>query len=67
MYLQLGYRFNQTWDATFDVFNLFDSQDSDIDYYYVSRLPGEPAAGVADRHTHQTEPRELRGGVTMHF
>ena len=40
---------------------------ADIDYYYVSRLPGEPAAGVADRHTHQSEPRELRGGVTAHF
>ena len=67
VYLQLGYRFSKTWDATFDVFNLLDSQDADIDYYYVSRLPGEPATGVADRHTHQTEPRELRGGITAHF
>ena len=67
VYLQFGYRFNKTWEATFNVFNLLDSQDADIDYYYVSRLPGEPASGVADRHTHQTEPRELRGGVTAHF
>ena len=67
LYLQLGYRFNKTWEATLDVFNLLDSQDSDIDYYYDSRLPGEPAAGVSDRHAHQSEPRELRGGVTMHF
>ena len=67
VYLQLGYHFNPRLELTFDVFNLLDSQDADIDYYYVSRLPGEPAAGVADRHTHQTEPRELRGGVTYHF
>ena len=67
VYLQFGYKFSKTWEATFNVFNLLDSQDADIDYYYVSRLPGEPAAGVADRHTHQTEPRELRGGVTAHF
>lgn len=67
VYLQLGYRFNETWEATLDVFNLLDAQDSDIDYYYVSRLPGEPTEGVADRHTHQSEPRELRGGITMHF
>ena len=67
VYLQFGYRFNKTWDATFDVFNLFDSQDADIDYYYVSRLRGEPAAGITDIHTHQSEPRELRGGVTAHF
>ncbi len=67
VYLQLGYRFNKTWEATLDVFNLLDSQDADIDYYYVSRLPGEPASGVPDRHTHQSEPRELRGGITAHF
>ena len=28
---------------------------------------GPNAGGVADRHTHQSEPRELRGGVTLHF
>ena len=67
VYLQLGYKFSRTWEVNFDVFNLLDSQDSDIDYYYVSRLPGEPAAGVNDIHTHPSEPRELRGGVTMHF
>ena len=66
-YLQTGYHFSKTWEVTFDIFNLLDSQDADIDYYYVSRLPGEPAAGVADRHTHQSEPRELRGGITAHF
>ena len=48
-------------------FNLLDSQDSDINYYYASRLPGEPAGGVNDIHTHQSEQRELRGEVTMHF
>ena len=67
VYLQLGYKFNQSWEVNFDVFNLLDSQDSDIDYYYTSRLSGEPAEGVNDIHTHQTEPREFRGGVTLHF
>ncbi len=67
VYLQLGYRFNKSWELSFDIFNLLDSQDSDIDYYYASRLRGEPAEGVDDIHTHQTEPRELRGGLTLHF
>ncbi len=67
VYLQTGYRFGNHWDMNFSVFNLFNAHDSDIDYYYVSRLPGEPAAGVADIHTHPVEPRELRGGVTYHF
>ena len=35
-----------------EVFNLLNAAASDIDSYYVSRLPGEPADGVADIHTH---------------
>ena len=44
-----------------DVFNLFNNrQASQIDYFYVSRLPGEPLAGVADRHFHPVEPLAFR-------
>src|SRR5580704_5510151 len=32
--------------------NIFNSLGDDIDYYYASRLPGEPAAGVMDQHLH---------------
>ena len=35
-------------------------QDSDIDYYYASRLPGEPAGGVDDIHFHPAAPRTAR-------
>ncbi len=48
-------------------FNLLGSRASDIDYFYVSRLPGEPAAGVADRHTHPLEPRALRLSLSLSF
>jgi hypothetical protein len=37
---------------------------SDIDYFYTSRLPGEPAGGVDDIHTHPAEPREFRLSIT---
>jgi outer membrane receptor protein involved in Fe transport len=43
-----------------DAYNLFDAQDSDIDYLYASRLPGEPADGVDDRHFHPAIPRSFR-------
>ncbi|WP_219918613.1 TonB-dependent receptor [Rhodanobacter sp. PCA2] len=43
-----------------DVLNLLDSDDHDIDYWYASRLPGEPAAGVEDTHFHPMAPRSLR-------
>ncbi|MFS2318285.1 TonB-dependent receptor [Maricaulis sp. D1M11] len=49
-----------------DVFNLFDSADADITYFYESRLSGE-AAGVEDRHLRSVEPRQLRASVTWHF
>ena len=44
-----------------------DAKASEIDYYYTSRLPGEPAGGVNDIHTKPVEPREFRIGVTVVF
>jgi outer membrane receptor protein involved in Fe transport len=64
---QLGYKFNETWTATVDVLNLFDERSSDIDYYYTSRLRGEPSAGVDDRHTHPNEPRSVRLTISARF
>jgi len=48
-----------------DVFNLLDSDDDDIAYYYASRLQGEPAAGIEDIHFHPLEPRSIRASVTL--
>jgi len=45
--------------------NLFDSRDNDIEYFYASRLPGEPAEGVEDLHFHPFEPRTVRIGVRV--
>jgi TonB dependent receptor/TonB-dependent Receptor Plug Domain len=67
VYLDLGYDFSKRWSIGLDVFNLFNTYASDIDYYYVSRLPGEPLAGVADIHTHPAEPREIRLLVTARW
>jgi len=64
---RIGYEFYKNWRVTLDVFNLFDSKVSDIDYFYTSRLPGEPAAGVDDIHTHPEDPREARLTLTATF
>ena len=66
-YLRLGYRINADLKLALDVFNLFDKQASDIDYYYASRLPGEAAGGVADTHFHPVEPRSARLTLTASF
>ncbi len=50
-----------------DAFNLFNQRVSDIDYFYPSRLPGEPAAGVEDVHFHPALPRSIRVGVNFTF
>jgi outer membrane receptor protein involved in Fe transport len=60
-----GYRLNKSVRLNLEVFNLLNAPDSDIDYFYVSRLPGEPAGGIADIHTHPTIPRSAR--VSLHL
>ena len=66
-YLRVGYKIDKNLKLSLDVFNLFDSKGSDIDYYYASRLKGEPAEGVNDTHFHPVEPRSLRLSLTANF
>jgi outer membrane receptor protein involved in Fe transport len=55
------------WAIQASAFNLLDAEVSDIDYFYASRLPGEPLEGVDDVHTHPTPPRTLRIGLVASF
>ncbi len=65
--LRVGYNFNKNVKVAVDAFNLFNRRDSDIDYYYTSRLPGEPAGGVDDVHFHPVEPRTARVTLSARF
>ena len=64
---ELGYRFSSKARLVLEVFNLFDADVTDVDYFYVSRLPGEPAEGVEDIHTHPVLPRSARVGLRFSF
>jgi hypothetical protein len=66
-YGRVGYQLDRQTRLTLDGFNLFNRRASDIDYYYASRLPGEPAAGVDDVHFHPVEPRTLRLTLSRNF
>jgi hypothetical protein len=55
-----GYRFDNGLRVQLDVLNLFNAKTNQIEYYYLSRLPGEPIDGVADRHVHPAEPLAVR-------
>jgi hypothetical protein len=57
---RMGYVFESGIKVNLDVFNILNTQASQIDYFYVSRLPGEPLEGVADRHFHPVEPTAFR-------
>lgn len=57
----------ESWRVQADIFNLLDSDDHDIDYFYPSRLPGEPAEGIEDIHYHIFEPRQFRVQVSYLF
>jgi outer membrane receptor protein involved in Fe transport len=56
---RFGYNFEAGLSLALEVFNLFNETASDIDYFYESRLPGEPAP-VSDVHFHPAEPRSAR-------
>ena len=66
-YLRAGYKISRNVKVMVDVFNLFDRRGSDIDYYYASRLKGEPAEGVNDIHFHPVEPRSVRLSLVANF
>jgi hypothetical protein len=64
---EAGYRFSSKARLVLEVFNVFDAEVSDIDYFYSSRLPGEPDGGVADIHTHPSRPRSARVSLRVSF
>jgi hypothetical protein len=65
--LASGYQLHKHLRVALDVFNVFNAADSDIEYYFASRLPGEPLVGVDDRHIHPALPRTARLNLSIDF
>jgi outer membrane receptor protein involved in Fe transport len=65
--LEVGYQPAKNVRVALDVFNVLNSQASDIDYYYATRLPGEPREGVNDFAFHPTLPRTARVALIVSF
>jgi hypothetical protein len=64
---EVGYRLSSKARLVLEAFNLFDAEVSDIDYFYASRLQGEPAEGIDDIHLHPALPRSARIGIQFSF
>ena len=65
--LRVARKLTDKLDLSVDVFNLFDREANDIEYWYESQLPGEPPGGAADRHIHPAEPRTVRVTLQARF
>ena len=64
---RLGWRLGPRYALQLDAFNLTGARASDVDYYYPSRLPGEPLEGVSDIHSHPLESRTVRVSLGATF
>lgn len=54
-------------DIGFDVLNLTNQRNNDVSYYYISRVSGEPQAGIDGVHVHPAEPRTMRVSARLRF
>jgi len=63
----VGYRLASGLRLQATVLNVLNRRAEDIEYFYTSRLPGEPAEGVEGVHAHPVEPRQLRFAVEWGF
>ena len=64
---RIGYKITPRMRVELEGFNLTNRTDAAIDYAYVSRLPGEPAGGVFDKHFHPIESRSFRATLLANF
>jgi outer membrane receptor for ferrienterochelin and colicin len=65
--LDAHYAFSRGCSASAGIYNLFNAHVSAAEFWYVDRLHGEAAAGVADVHEHPLEPIMARFTVTKKF
>jgi outer membrane receptor protein involved in Fe transport len=68
---RVGYELSSRWTVSAEIFNLLNREDSEIDYFYASRLAGESEGpdegGTNDIHRHPTDPISLRLSLTARF
>jgi hypothetical protein len=57
---RLAYELPRGVQLGFEAFNLLDQEGNDVEYYYESRLPGEPLEAFGDVHFHPLQSRSVR-------
>ncbi len=64
--LGAAYQITERWRLSFEILNLLDRRDHDIDYAYQSRVAPHAIPAFEDVF-HPVEPIQVRGGLTMRF
>ncbi len=65
--LNVNYALASGWSASLGIYNIFNTHAYAAEFWYVDRLQGEPAAGVADVHEHPLEPIMARFTISKRF
>ncbi len=55
------------WTLGLALYNILDRRADAAEFWYIDRLPGEPAQGVPDVHIHPLEPRSVRFSIAKLF
>jgi outer membrane receptor protein involved in Fe transport len=61
------YLLGKGWSVGLGIYNLFNKKADAAEFWYIDRLPGEPAAGVADIHIHPLEGTSGRFTIAKSF
>lgn len=64
--LKAGYRIAKNLDASIDIYNVFNRETNDIEYFYESKLASE-GSSVSDHMIHPGEPRSYRFNLTYRY
>ncbi|HUN24922.1 MAG TPA: TonB-dependent receptor [Steroidobacteraceae bacterium] len=64
---EVHYALGAGWSLGLAGYNLLNKSANAMEYFYIDRLPGEPADGVADVHFHPLEPISGRLTVAKRF
>jgi hypothetical protein len=62
-----NYALPSGWSFGLGLYNILNSHANAAEFWYIDRLPGEPADGVADRHIHPLEPISARFTLSKLF
>ena len=57
---EVSYALSKVWTGSLGLYNILNAKANAAEFWYIDRLPGEPAGGAAGIHIHPLEPLMAR-------